>query len=163
MINMATAVFPGSFDPVTLGHMDLIERAAKMFDRLVVGVLNNSGKDPLFSMEERVYMLKELVCTNPHIEVKAFDGLLADFVRQEQAQAIVRGLRTASDFEYGLPLAKANHQLNEDADTIFLATAPEHSFVSSSAVKELLRYQADISNMVPAQVERYIRQKSINS
>ena len=78
MINMATAVFPGSFDPVTLGHMDLIERAAKMFDRLVVGVLNNSGKDPLFSMEERVYMLKELVCTNPHIEVKAFDGLLAE-------------------------------------------------------------------------------------
>lgn len=150
------AVFPGSFDPVTSGHMDLIERAAKLFDRVVVGILVNSAKKPLFTVEERVQMLEELTADNPKVDVKSFDGLLIDFVEQEGASAIVRGLRTSGDFEYELPLAQANHKLNPHADTIFLATAPEHSYISSSAVKELLRYQADITGMVPEQIREQI-------
>lgn len=149
-------VFPGSFDPVTSGHMDLIERAAQMFDRIVVGVLINSAKKPLFTVEERVQMLKELTADHPQIEVKSFNGLLIDFVEQEGASAIIRGLRTSGDFEYELPLAQANHKLNPHADTIFLATAPEHSYISSSAVRELLRYQADITGMVPEQIREQI-------
>lgn len=153
---MRTAVFPGSFDPVTCGHMDLIQRASRMFDRLVIGILVNSAKSPLFTMEERARMLKELTKEYDNIEVCAFQGLLVDFVRQQNAVAIVRGLRSCGDFEYELPWAQANHAIYERADTVFLATAPEHSYISSSAVKELLRYQADVSGMVPEIVMRYI-------
>lgn len=153
---MSIAVFPGSFDPVTIGHMDLIIRAAEMFDQLVLGVLVNSAKKPLFSIPERVEMLQELTAAVPNITVKSFDGLLVDFVEQEQAEVIVRGLRTSSDFEYELPLAQANYKLNHHADTVFLAAAPEYSYISSSAVKELIRYQGDISGMVPKLVEQRI-------
>ncbi len=156
---MSTAVFPGSFDPVTTGHMDLIRRAAGMFDSLVLGVLINNAKQPLFTVEERVEMLQELTEEFPNIAVKSFDGLLVDFVEQEQAQVIVRGLRTSVDFEYELPLAQANYKLNKNADTVFLATAPEHSFVSSSAVKELVRFGGDISMMVPDSVKKRIGDK----
>lgn len=157
---MGIAVFPGSFDPVTTGHMDLILRAASMFDRLVVGVLVNSAKTPLFSVEDRVEMLRRLTAEVPNITVKSFDGLLVDFVEQEQADVIVRGLRTSVDFEYELPLAQANHRLNRKADTVFLATAPEYSYISSSAVKELLRYQADISGMVPELVRKWMEKQA---
>lgn len=146
---MSIAVFPGSFDPVTLGHMDLIRRAAKMFDRLVIGVLINSAKRPLCTVEERIEMLEQLVKDLPGVTVQSFDGLLADFVREISADVVVRGLRTAADFEYELPLAQANYRLNSDADTVFLATAPEHSYISSSGVKEILRYHGDINGMVP--------------
>ena len=146
---MSTAVFPGSFDPVTTGHVDLIRRASRMFDRLVVGVLVNSAKQPLFSKEERVAMLREITADQDNIEVSSFEGLLVDFVKEQHADAIVRGLRTPGDFEYELPLAQANHKLSVQADTIFLASAPEYSYISSSAVRELLRYQADISGYVP--------------
>ena len=156
---MAIAVFPGSFDPVTTGHMDLIRRGAGMFDSLVLGVLINSAKTPLFTVEERVEMLQELTADLQNVSVKAFDGLLVDFVKQEQAQVIVRGLRTSVDFEYELPLAQTNYKLNENADTVFLATAPEYSYISSSAVKELLRYEGDISNMVPEGVKKRIQDK----
>lgn len=156
---MVIAVFPGSFDPVTTGHMDLIRRSAQLFDRLVVGVLMNSAKQPFFSVAERVEMLKELTEDIPNVSVKSFDGLLVDFVEQEQAQVIVRGLRTSVDFEYELPLAQANYKLNGKADTVFLATAPEHSFISSSAVKELVRYGGDISMMVPESVKKRIEDK----
>lgn len=159
---MSTAVFPGSFDPVTTGHMDLIRRAAEMFDHLVIGVLINSAKQPLFTIEERVDMLHELVAEIPNVTVKSFDGLLADFVEKEKASAIVRGLRTSVDFEYELPLAQANYKLNHKADTVFLATAPEYSYISSSAVKELVRYQGDISMMVPRLVEHRIQEKLSN-
>jgi pantetheine-phosphate adenylyltransferase len=153
---MSIAVFPGSFDPVTVGHMDLIVRSSKMFDRLVLGVLVNSAKTPLFSVEQRVAMLQELTKDLPNISVCSFGGLLADFVKQQGACAIVRGLRTSGDFEYELPLAQANHRLSDDADTVFLATSPEYSYVSSSAVKELLRYHSDVSSYVPETVLRYI-------
>ena len=149
---MSKAVFPGSFDPVTNGHLDLIKRASKIFDRLVVGVLINSAKIPLFSVEERVEMLEKLTSEFGNVTVQSFDGLLVDFVKMTDSDVIVRGLRTSQDFEYELPLAQTNYKLSDGTDTIFLATSPEHSYISSSAVKELLRYNADISDMVPAQV-----------
>lgn len=160
---MSTAVFPGSFDPVTTGHVDLIRRASRMFDRLVVGVLVNSAKQPLFSKEERVAMLREITVDQDNIEVSSFEGLLVDFVKEQHADAIVRGLRTPGDFEYELPLAQANHKLSVQADTIFLASAPEYSYISSSAVRELLRYQADISGYVPETVLRYMREHEVVS
>ena len=160
---MSTAVFPGSFDPVTTGHVDLIRRASRMFDRLVVGVLVNSAKQPLFSKEERVAMLREITANQDNIEGSSFEGLLVDFVKEQHADAIVRGLRTPGDFEYELPLAQANHKLSVQADTIFLASAPEYSYISSSAVRELLRYQADISGYVPETVLRYMREHGVVS
>ena len=160
---MSTAVFPGSFDPVTTGHVDLIRRASRMFDRLVVGVLVNSAKQPLFSKEERVAMLREITADQDNIEVSSFEGLLVDFVKEQHADAIVRGLITPGDFEYELPLAQANHKLSVQADTIFLASAPEYSYISSSAVRELLRYQADISGYVPETVLRYMREHGVVS
>ena len=153
---MSTAVFPGSFDPVTKGHMDLIYRASKMFDALVLGVLINSSKQPLLTLEERVKLLGEVTNKMPNVRVEAFEGLLVDFVNKCDADAIVRGLRSAGDFEYELPLAQANYKLNGRADTIFLATSPRYSYVSSSAVKELMRYNADISDFVPMEALKYL-------
>ena len=153
---MSTAVFPGSFDPVTKGHMDLIYRATKMFDALVLGVLINSSKQPLLTLEERVKLLGEVTNKMPNVRVEAFEGLLVDFVNKCDADAIVRGLRSAGDFEYELPLAQANYKLNGRADTIFLATSPQYSYVSSSAVKELMRYNADISDFVPMEALKYL-------
>ncbi len=153
---MSTAVFPGSFDPVTKGHMDLIYRASKMFDALVLGVLINSSKQPLLTLEERVKLLGEVTNKMPNVRVEAFEGLLVDFVNKCDADAIVRGLRSAGDFEYELPLAQANYRLNGRADTIFLATSPQYSYVSSSAVKELMRYNADISDFVPMEALKYL-------
>lgn len=153
---MSTAVFPGSFDPVTKGHMDLIYRASKMFDILVIGVLINSSKQPLLTLEERVKLLGEVTDKMPNVRVEVFEGLLADFVDKCDADVIVRGLRTANDFEYELPLAQANYKLNGRADTVFLATSPQYSYVSSSAVKELMRYNADISDFVPVEALKYL-------
>lgn len=153
---MSTAVFPGSFDPVTKGHMDLIYRASKMFDALVLGVLINSSKQPLLTLEERVKLLGEVTNKMPNVRVEAFEGLLVDFVNKCDADAIVRGLRSAGDFEYELPLAQANYKLNGRADTIFLATSPQYSYVSSSAVKELMRYNVDISGYVPMEALKYL-------
>ncbi len=156
---MATAVFPGSFDPVTLGHMDLIKRASGMFDKLIIGVLVNSSKQPLCTIEERICILEELTKNIPSIEVMSFDGLLVDFVHQTGADTVIRGIRNSADFEYELPLAQANYKLNNKADTLFLATLPEYSYISSSAVKELIRYKGDIKEFVPDVVCKFIMQK----
>lgn len=153
---MSIAVFPGSFDPVTKGHVDLIYRASKMFDTLVLGVLINSSKKPLLTLEERVELLGEVTEKMPNVRVEAFEGLLVDFVDKCDADVIVRGLRIANDFEYELPLAQANYKLNGRADTVFLATSPQYSYVSSSAVKELMRYNADISDFVPMEALKYL-------
>lgn len=146
---MSRAVFPGSFDPVTLGHMDLIARSSRIFDQVILGVLVNIGKVPMFSLEERKEMLELLTKEYPNVTVKTFEGMLVDFVKQEQAEVIVRGLRNAQDFQYELPLAQTNHILEGSADTVFLPTAPEHSYISSSGVKEIYRFQGDIRGMVP--------------
>lgn len=156
---MATAVFPGSFDPVTLGHMDLIKRASVLFDRLVIGVLTNSSKTPFFTGEERAGMLEALTRNMDGIEVMRFDGLLVDFVDRVGADVVIRGVRSPADFEYELPLAQANYKLNSKADTLFLATLPGYSYISSSAVKELVRYKGDIRGFVPDIVYQYIIQK----
>ena len=153
---MSTAVFPGSFDPVTKGHMDFIYRASRMFGAFVLGVLINSSKQPLLTLEERVKLLGEVTNKMSNVRVEAFEGLLVDFVNKCDADAIVRGLRSAGDFEYELPLAQANYKLNGRADTIFLATSPQYSYVSSSAVKELMRYNADISDFVPMEALKYL-------
>ena len=156
---MATAVFPGSFDPVTIGHMDLIKRASAIFDKLVIGVLVNSAKKPFCTEEERVHMLEELTKDMPGIQVMQFDGLLVDFVKETGADAVVRGIRNSVDFEYELPLAQANYKLDYKADTVFLATLPEHSYISSSAVRELVKYKGDIKGFVPSVVYQFIVQK----
>lgn len=154
---MKRAVFPGSFDPVTVGHMDLIERAAGMFEEVVIGVLRNTAKQPLCTVEERVALLKTLVADLSGVSVVAFDGMLVDFVRETNACAVIRGLRTAADFEFELPLAQTNRYLEPEADTVFLATAPEHSYISSSGVKEILQFGGEITGLVPREVEEFLQ------
>lgn len=156
---MKTAIYPGSFDPVTLGHYDIIERSSKIFDRLIVGVLNNSAKSPLFSVEERVKMLKDVTKELPNVEVMAFDGLLIDFARAKEAQVIVRGLRAVTDFEYELQMAQTNHKLEPSVETVFLTTSLEYSYLSSTIVKEVAFYHGDISKFVPDVVRERIREK----
>lgn len=162
---MAIAVYPGSFDPVTLGHMDIIERTARMMDHVIVGVLNNNSKTPLFSVEERVKMLESLTSHLPNVEVQSFGGLLVDFVHQNQANVIVRGLRAITDFEYELQLAQTNHVIASDVDTIFLTTNLKYSYLSSSIVKEIAMYNGDISVFlhpdIVEQVKNKIREKGL--
>ena len=139
---MKRAIYPGSFDPVTNGHVDIILRSSKIVDKLIVGVLNNSAKKSLFSVEERVSMLKELTKDLPNVEVTSFDGLLVDYMREIDASIIVRGLRAVTDFEYELQIAQTNHIENTDIETIFLTTNLQYSYLSSTIVKELASYEA---------------------
>lgn len=147
---MKRAIYPGSFDPLTLGHMDIIERSAKIADELVVGVLNNSAKNSLFSIEERVSMIKEMTDSIPNVTVASFDGLLVDYMKEIDATIIVRGLRAVTDFEYELQIAQTNHVQNPDVETIFLTTSLKYSYLSSTIVKEFASYGGDISKFVPA-------------
>ena len=156
---MAIAVYPGSFDPVTLGHLDIIERSAHMMDHLIVGVLQNNSKTPLFSVEERVKMLEDVTSYLPNVEVRAIGGLLVDFVHQCQADVIVRGLRAITDFEYELQMAQTNHKLEPSVETVFLTTSLEYSYLSSTIVKEVAFYHGDISKFVPDVVRERIREK----
>ena len=128
---MSVAVYPGSFDPVTLGHLDIIERSAKIMDKVIVGVLKNNSKTPLFSVEERVNMLKNITKDMPNVEVSSFDGLLVDFVQQQKADVIVRGLRAITDFEYELQMSQTNRVIASQIDTIFLTTNLKYSYLSS--------------------------------
>ena len=145
---MKRAIYPGSFDPVTNGHVDIILRSSKIVDKLIVGVLNNSAKKSLFSVEERVSMLKELTKDLPNVEVTSFDGLLVDYMREIDASIIVRGLRAVTDFEYELQIAQTNHIENTDIETIFLTTNLQYSYLSSTIVKEFASYGGDISKFV---------------
>lgn len=156
---MKRAIYPGSFDPVTNGHVDIILRSSKIVDRLIVGVLNNSAKKSLFSVEERVSMLKELTKDLPNVEVTSFDGLLADYMREIDASIIVRGLRAVTDFEYELQIAQTNHIENTDIETIFLTTNLQYSYLSSTIVKEFASYGGDISKFVPEQFVDRIYEK----
>lgn len=156
---MKRAIYPGSFDPVTNGHVDIILRSSKIVDRLIVGVLNNSAKKSLFSVEERVSMLKELTKDLPNVEVTSFDGLLVDYMREIDASIIVRGLRAVTDFEYELQIAQTNHIENTDIETIFLTTNIQYSYLSSTIVKEFASYGGDISKFVPEQFVDRIYEK----
>ena len=156
---MKTAIYPGSFDPVTLGHYDIIERSFQIFDRLIVGVLNNSAKSPLFSVEERVKMLKDVTKELPNVEIKSFDGLLIDFARENQAQVIVRGLRAVTDFEYELQMAQMNRVIAPEIDTLFLTTNLKYAYLSSSIAKEVAMYGGDISAFLDPAVEREVQKK----
>ena len=147
---MKRAIYPGSFDPLTLGHLDMIERSAKIVDELVIGVLNNSAKNSLFSLDERVSMIKEMTESMPNVTVASFDGLLVDYMKEINATIIVRGLRAVTDFEYELQIAQTNHVENPEVETIFLTTSLQYSFLSSTIVKEFASYGGDISKFVPA-------------
>ncbi|MBC5713691.1 pantetheine-phosphate adenylyltransferase [Roseburia sp. BX1005] len=148
---MGKAIYPGSFDPVTFGHFDMIKRSAAIMDELIVGVLNNSAKNSLFSVDERVSMLKELTKDIPNVTVDSFDGLLVDYMKKSGATIIVRGLRAVTDFEYELQIAQTNHVEYPEAETIFLTTNLKYSYLSSSIVREFAAYGGDISNFVPPQ------------
>ncbi len=146
---MRRVIYPGSFDPVTVGHLDIISRSAKIFDEVIVGVLNNNQKSPLFSAEERVDMINKVTEKLPNVRAQAFSGLLVDFAKKEGATVIVRGLRAVTDFEYELQMSQTNHQICPEVDTLFLTASVEYSYVSSSTVKEIARFGGDFSAFVP--------------
>lgn len=161
---MRVAVYPGSFDPITYGHLDIIQRGAKVFDKIIVAVLVNSSKHPLFTTEERKQLIQDAIhsmegCSPCEIEVDSFDGLLVDYVKKRQTNVILRGLRAISDFEYELQIASINRSVSEDVETLFLMTNNKHSFVSSSMVKEIAKYGADTKDLVPENVVRALRHK----
>ena len=156
---MRRAIYPGSFDPVTFGHLDIIRRASKIVDELVVGVLNNNSKTPLFSVENRVKMLEEVVRDIPNVKVMSFEGLLVDFAKKIDAQIIVRGLRAVTDFEYELQMAQTNHKLASDVETVFLTTNLQYSYLSSTTVKEVAAFGGDISQFVPEYIEQKVWEK----
>ncbi|MBC1624702.1 pantetheine-phosphate adenylyltransferase [Listeria welshimeri] len=153
------AVIPGTFDPITNGHLDIIERAAKIFDVLYVAVLNNSSKKPLFTVEERMEMIKQVTAHLSNVVVESASGLTVDYAAKRGATAIVRGLRAVSDFEYEMQIASMNRTLNAEIETFFVMTNTKYSFLSSSMVKEVAQYQGDISELVPEMVNRAIQVK----
>lgn len=157
---MKKAVYPGSFDPVTFGHLDIIKRAAEMFDELIVGVLNNKAKTPLFSVEERVKILKEATKDMPNVKIDSFSGLLINYAAENDLHIAVRGLRAITDFEYELQIAQTNSKLSDGGlDTIFLTTNLEYAYLSSSSVKEIASFGGDISQCVPDFVAKEIYRK----
>lgn len=149
---MRIGIYPGSFDPVTLGHVDIILRSSRMFDLLIIAVLKNNVKKPLFSAEERVELIQQVTKDMRNVSVEAFDGLLIDFAKKKNASTIVRGLRAVSDFEYELQIAQTNHKMSSDIDTVFLTTSLEYSYLSSSIVREIASYNGDISKFVPKEI-----------
>lgn len=153
-------IYPGSFDPVTLGHLDIIKRCSNLVDKLIIGVLNNSEKNPMFSVEERVNMLKQVTEDIPNAEVDSFAGLLVDYAKIKHANVIFRGLRAVSDFEYELQIAQLNKQLSPEVDTVFLNTSVEYAYLSSSIVREIAKYQGDITGLVPAQIQEFVLEKA---
>jgi len=155
------AIYPGSFDPVTNGHLDLIERGAKIFDRLLVAVLQNLEKDPLFPVAERVEMLREVTRPWPNVDVAIFDGLLVHYARQRNAQVILRGIRAISDYEYELQMALMNRKLEPGIETVFMMPSEAYSYLSSRLVKELVHLGGPVDGLVPSIVEKRLRAKVI--
>ena len=155
------AVYPGSFDPITNGHVDLIERGARLFDRVIVAVLTNTSKQPLFSVPERVAMMREVFRARPNVEVETFEGLLVDYVRRRQASVIVRGLRAVADFEYELQMALMNRHLDADIETVFMMPDERYTYVSSHLVREVAALGGSIAGLVPAVVEARLATKRV--
>lgn len=156
---MRTAIYPGSFDPLTNGHLDVIERAAKLFDRVVVAVAKNESKQPMFTLQERLKLVQAAIKHIPHAEADSFESLLVDYVERRHAQAIVRGLRAVSDFEFEFQLALMNRKLNEKIETIFMMPKDTYTFLSSRIVKEIARLGGDITGFVPAHVRAALIEK----
>ncbi len=156
---MTVAVYPGSFDPVTNGHLDIIERSAKLFDKVIVGVLNNSSKNPIFSFDERVEMLTEVTAHIGNVEISSFEGLLVDYVESNNIDVIVKGLRAISDFEIEFQMALMNRKLSSEVETMFLMTSQEYSYLSSSLVKEVFRHGGEICEFVPNLVLNRMKEK----
>lgn len=159
---MVKAVYPGSFDPITNGHMDIIKRAARIVDELIIVVSVNSAKSPMFSMEERMQIINEVTDDMPNVRVMSFDGLTAECAKNLGASVIIRGLRAVTDFENEMQLAQTNHYIDSGIDTMFLATSLEYSFLSSTIVKELAYYGSDISRLVPDKVEEMMKKKRVH-
>lgn len=153
------AVCPGSFDPITYGHLDIIRRGAKVFEQIRVVVLNNSSKNPLFSVDERIELIKEVTKDIPNVKVESFQGLLVEYAKNVNASAIIRGLRAVSDFEYEMQITSMNRVLDDEIETFFIMTNNQYSFLSSSIVKEVAKYNGKISELVPQAVEQALKIK----
>ena len=153
------AICPGSFDPITNGHLDIIQRGAQIFDKVIVAVFNNQSKSPLFTIEERLYLIKESTKDIPNVVVEYSEGLLIDYARKKNAQVILRGLRAVSDFEYEMQITSMNRKLDERIETFFMMTNNQYSFLSSSIVKEIAKYQACVKDLVPEVVEQALIEK----
>lgn len=156
---MNIGIYPGSFDPITYGHLDIIERSAKLFNRLIVAVMTNPQKKPLFTVKDRVEMIEDSIKHLPNVEVDSFNGLLVDFARRKKARVIVKGLRAVSDFEYELQMALMNKKLDNDMETIFIMTNSKYSYLSSSVVKEVASFGGCVSGLVPSIVEKELKNK----
>ena len=156
---MTRAIYPGSFDPVTFGHLDVIKRASKVVDELIIGVLINNNKKPTFTMEERVQMIEEAVKDLPNVSVATFAGLTVEFARENEANVIIRGLRAVTDFESEMQIAQTNHSIEPEVDTMFFTTSLEYAFLSSTIVKEVAHYGGDVSSFVPANVAQKLSEK----
>jgi pantetheine-phosphate adenylyltransferase len=156
---MRIAIYPGSFDPMTNGHLDVAQRAAKLFDRVIIAVARNEGKQPLFTLGERVVLVQKAVAKLPNVHVDSFDGLLVDYVESKKARAIVRGLRAVSDFEFEFQLALMNRKLDENIETIFMMPKDTYTFLSSRIVKEIARLGGDIRQFVPPNVQAALKKK----
>lgn len=159
---MSVAIYPGSFDPITLGHLDIIKRASQIFDEVVIGVLYNSQKKALFTPEERVAMISDLIKDIPGVKVESFEGLTIDFAHKHGAKVVVRGLRAVTDFEYELQIAQSNNVVSPDIETVFLITSMNYSFLSSTVVREYASYGSDISKFVPESVIPLVESKYNN-
>ena len=155
------AVYPGSFDPITMGHVDIIQRGSRIFDRIMVAVLINADKSPLFTVGERVEIAREVFRDRTNVEVETFDGLLVDYARRRDAKVIVRGLRAVSDFEYEMQMALMNRRLNPDVETVFMMPAEPYTYVSSRLVKEVVALGGSVKGIVPDIVERRLREKQL--
>ena len=153
------AVYPGSFDPVTYGHLDIIKRASQICDHLIVAVLNNTSKTSLFTLEERIALLKEVTKDLPNVEIDGFRDLLIRYMKSKNARVIIRAIRSVSDYEYELQLATLNRKLGEDVETLFMTSSPEYSYLSSSVVREIASFNGPVGELVPEVVEKALRRK----